>query len=223
MTGSNGGEVHSVERVDRLHVVVAVDEDRRRALGMEPVAVDDRVAGGLADLDVLDARRPQRVGEPLGRGAAVRGVGRDRGDARDPQERLVGRRAARRGSRRGGRRGRRSGRSRAASVEVVGRGMSGHSTAREIERAGRRRPARRVARGIRARSGRLRVRLGDRLAWADDRRRAVPVLLRRQVAEQGLEVLGVDGLLGDELLGEGDELVLVGREDLRSPARRPCR
>ena len=42
-------------------------------------------------------------------------------------------------------------------------------------------------------------------------------LLGRQVAEQRLEALGVDGLLGDQLLGQGDELVAVGREDLGRP------
>ena len=50
-----------LERVDRLDVVVAVDEDRRGAGGVEPVGVDDRVAAGLGDLDVLEAgRRPAR-------------------------------------------------------------------------------------------------------------------------------------------------------------------
>ena len=56
-----------VERVDRLDVVVAVDEDRRGALGVEPVAVDDRVAARLGDLDVLDPGRARSVaGQPLG-------------------------------------------------------------------------------------------------------------------------------------------------------------
>ena len=63
-----------LERVDRLDVVVAVDEDGRRALGVQPVAVDDRMAAGLADLDVLDAGSRSVVGEPLGGPPDVRGV-----------------------------------------------------------------------------------------------------------------------------------------------------
>ena len=39
----------------------------------------------------------------------------------------------------------------------------------------------------------------------------------RQVAEQLLELLGVDRLLGDQLLGQADEAVAVGRQDLRRP------
>ena len=58
-----------------------------------------------------------------------------------------------------------------------------------------------------------------RVGWpgVDDGGEAVDVLLRRQVAEERLERLGVDGLLGDELLGEGVEPVAMGLEDLRRP------
>ena len=51
-----------VERIDRLHVVVAVEEDRRRARRAEPVAVDDRIARRLDQPDVLqaDARASRR-------------------------------------------------------------------------------------------------------------------------------------------------------------------
>ena len=65
-------------------------------------------------------------------------------------------------------------------------------------------------------SGRLGVRLRDRLAGADDHVAAVG-RLRRQVAEELLELLGVDGLLGDELLGQADQAVAVGGQDLRRP------
>ena len=58
-------------------------------------------------------------------------------------------------------------------------------------------------------SRRLRVRLGHRLSGADDRRGAAQQLLRGKVAEQGLEALRVDGLLGDELLGKGVQLVAM--------------
>ncbi len=43
-----------LERVDRLDVVMAVDDHRRRALGVEPVAVDHGRAAGLRHLDMLD-------------------------------------------------------------------------------------------------------------------------------------------------------------------------
>ena len=79
-----------VERVDRLHVVVAVDEDRGRVgAGMEPVRVDDRVAGRLLDGHVLGAGTFERSGEPGCRCTAVVTMLRQRRDARDPQERLV--------------------------------------------------------------------------------------------------------------------------------------
>ena len=42
-----------VDRVDRLHVVVAVEENRRLAGRVEPVAVDDRVSRRLDEADVL--------------------------------------------------------------------------------------------------------------------------------------------------------------------------
>src|SRR6476661_9594397 len=64
-------------------------------------------------------------------------------------------------------------------------------------------------------SGRLRVRLRDGLRRAHDRRHAVLVGLGWQVGEELLELFGVDGLLGDELLGQGHELVAVRRQDVR--------
>ena len=49
-----------LERVDRLHVVVAVDQHgRRRRPGVQPVAVDRRTAAGLA-------ARPRAPGRPDG-------------------------------------------------------------------------------------------------------------------------------------------------------------
>src|SRR5689334_23754296 len=66
-------------------------------------------------------------------------------------------------------------------------------------------------------SRRLRVRLRDGLSGSDHGRGAVDVLLRRQVAEQRLEAVRVDRLLSDELVGQGYELVAMGREDLGRP------
>ena len=73
-----------------LHVVVAVEEDRRRARLAEPVAVDVRVdARDLEDLHVLDPRRAHHVGRLLGRAAQVLvrgGLGRHAGNAAEPHE-----------------------------------------------------------------------------------------------------------------------------------------
>ena len=49
------GRLPQLDRVDRLDVVVAVHEDRRGALGVEPVRVDDRVAPRRRDVDMLEA------------------------------------------------------------------------------------------------------------------------------------------------------------------------
>ena len=161
-----------VQRVDRLDVVVAVDQDGRRALGMQPIAVDDGMAGRLGDLDVLEADPSHRIRQPLGGASAVDGMRRDAGDARDPEEllvrgdpRLVGRIEVR--------------------FERVGLGGGVRHRA-SLAAAGRRRwtrnrtsgpsPARsRVQVWMEAGSGRLRVRLGDRLAWPDDGRDAMLV------------------------------------------------
>ena len=62
-----------VERIDRLHVVVAVEQDRRRALGAEPVAVDDR-----------DARASRSAGRSAGRCAASRRRSTRRSAGRPP-------------------------------------------------------------------------------------------------------------------------------------------
>ncbi len=84
--GSKGARLPLVERVDRLDVVVAVEEHGRRSDRVEPVGIDDRVAARLADLDVLQARRQQVGGQLLGGPPAVRGVLGDPADAGDPQE-----------------------------------------------------------------------------------------------------------------------------------------
>ena len=70
-----------VERVHRLDVVVAVDDDGGRPLGVEPVAIDDGVAAGLADLDMLDAHPAQPVGDERRGRPDVVAVLTQRGDA----------------------------------------------------------------------------------------------------------------------------------------------
>jgi hypothetical protein len=64
---------------------VAVEKNRRRALGTEPVAVDHRVAGRLDQPDVLHPDAPHLVGGPFGTAPHVRLVLRQRADARDGQ------------------------------------------------------------------------------------------------------------------------------------------
>ena len=78
-----------VQGVDRLHVVVTVDEDGRCVGGVEPVGVDDRVATGLDGLGMLEAGGGQRLDQPMSGRAAVTGMLREGRDARDPQERRV--------------------------------------------------------------------------------------------------------------------------------------
>ena len=82
LEGRAGPQVH---RIDRLHVVVAVEEDRRLARRVQPVAVDHGVARRLNQLDVLQSRGAQRVGRPLRRLAHVLGVLGQRRDAGNGQ------------------------------------------------------------------------------------------------------------------------------------------
>jgi hypothetical protein len=72
-----------VDRVDRLHVVVPVEQDRRLAWRVEPVAVDNRVPGCLDEPDILHAHLAQRIGSPLGGPSNIVAVSRERADARD--------------------------------------------------------------------------------------------------------------------------------------------
>ena len=121
-----------VERVDRLDVVVAVDDDRRGVRRVEPVGVDDRVAAGLADLDVLEAGRGQGVGQPAPRrrGSRRRGPGwpRRSGSGGTPCTTRAGRPWSRRDGRRGRRQGRRSG-------SASGNRSGAHRAGNSIERA----------------------------------------------------------------------------------------
>src|SRR5881397_484025 len=71
-----------LQRVDRLNVVVTVDDRRRGAFGMEPVAVNDWVRARLGDLDMLRADPPEVRREPLRRLPAVVLVLGQRGNAR---------------------------------------------------------------------------------------------------------------------------------------------
>src|SRR5213078_814754 len=77
-----------LERRRRLHVEVAVDEDRRRVAVVgrrRNVADDERLRIGLLQLR-LTPRAPNEVANPLPRVAHVTRVLRIRADARNPQE-----------------------------------------------------------------------------------------------------------------------------------------
>ena len=73
-----------VEGVDGLHVVMAVEQDVRRAR-LRLVGQHDRMERGLLD-GGLEAQRGQVLGEPGGGLAALAGIGGIGGDRRDPQE-----------------------------------------------------------------------------------------------------------------------------------------
>ena len=76
-----------VERIDRLDVVVAVDEDRRRALGVQPVGVHDRMAvGGARPRRAPGPSASSRSATNVGRRDHVGAVLRERPDAGDAQE-----------------------------------------------------------------------------------------------------------------------------------------
>ena len=87
--GSNGGVLPQLQRVDRLHVVVAVDDrDRRVRLGGRPLGEDGRRARRLPHLDGGEAVAPERVGQPLGAAPDVVGVRRVGADGGDAQPRV---------------------------------------------------------------------------------------------------------------------------------------
>ncbi len=82
-----------VERIRRLDVEVAVEQDGGRAGGMEVVGVDEGVACGLDDLDVVHADAGEFGGEEGGGGEDVGGVlgeGADAGDAEEGFELVEG-------------------------------------------------------------------------------------------------------------------------------------
>ena len=82
--GSNGGRDPFIERFGGLHVVVRVAEHRRLAGSMQPVGVNQRMALGRDDLDVLHADAAQIVGHEVGglvHIGLVFGEGADAGNA----------------------------------------------------------------------------------------------------------------------------------------------
>ena len=69
--GLEGRRLPQVQRIDRLHVVVPVEQHRRRAGRAEPLAVHDRMSGRLVERDVVQADALQFVDAPLGAAAHV--------------------------------------------------------------------------------------------------------------------------------------------------------
>lgn len=83
--GLEGGMFPGFDGVDRLYVVVAVEEEGGFVGGLEPVGVDAgvTVVGAVEDLDVVEADFGEVAGEPLGAGLdvfAVLGLGGDGGE-----------------------------------------------------------------------------------------------------------------------------------------------
>jgi hypothetical protein len=83
--GLEGGMVPGFDGVDRLDVVVAVEEEGGFVEGLEPVGVDAGRAAVDAgeDLDVVEADFGEVAGEPLGAGLdvfVVLGLGGDGGE-----------------------------------------------------------------------------------------------------------------------------------------------
>lgn len=71
------------ERLGRLHVVVAVDQDGRRGRGAQPLGCDHRMAAGRTDRNPLETGRAEPLGDEPRRQLDVRLVGRLGADARD--------------------------------------------------------------------------------------------------------------------------------------------
>ena len=71
-----------LQRIDRLHVVMAIDDHRRRGgAGVQPIGVDRRAAAGLQDGHVLQTGLATEVGAEFGGRPNVGGalwIGRDR-------------------------------------------------------------------------------------------------------------------------------------------------
>ena len=77
-----------VERIHRLHIVMAVEENGRCARCAEPVAVHNRIAWRIDQPDILKAHPPHLVGTPFGAPLHIRRVLGQRADAWNREEGL---------------------------------------------------------------------------------------------------------------------------------------
>jgi len=76
-----------VQRIDRLHVVMGVDQHRRAVgAGLQPFAVDDRAAGGGEGAHIPEAQPLHLRRDPGGAALQIGPVGRVGADRRDAQE-----------------------------------------------------------------------------------------------------------------------------------------
>src|ERR1700694_415632 len=81
-----GWRFPEVEWIDRLDVIVTIEKHRRLAPRLQPVGIDDRMAGRLDDLCILESNALVLLGQ-VARGATdVTGALRLTRDARDPEK-----------------------------------------------------------------------------------------------------------------------------------------
>ena len=86
--GLEGRRLPLLERIGRLHVIVAVEQQRGLSRGSQPLRIDQRVAFTLDQFGVLQARAAQFTQGELGRPANVRLVLGKSADTRDSQKGL---------------------------------------------------------------------------------------------------------------------------------------
>ena len=83
-----GGRKPFVQRVRRLHIIMAVTETSRLTLGVQPVAIDKRMATQLDEPDIFEADARHLCGQNLGGAADVASVFGKRGDAGNAEQSL---------------------------------------------------------------------------------------------------------------------------------------
>jgi hypothetical protein len=84
--GLEGRRIPEFQRIGRLDVVVAIAQDGRFAGGMEPIAINQWIAGGGNNFDVLEAGAAQALGDEFGGGrdgGLVLGKRANAGDAKE--------------------------------------------------------------------------------------------------------------------------------------------
>ncbi|MNI63096.1 hypothetical protein D3C73_1184430 [compost metagenome] len=54
-----------VKGIDRLHIIVAIDQNGRLAGGMKIIGIDDRMACSRMELDVFQPRALQGIQQPV--------------------------------------------------------------------------------------------------------------------------------------------------------------
>src|SRR5205814_5728420 len=79
--GLEGRSLPFIERIRRLHIVMSVAKHSRLSCSMQPVSIDQWMARGLDDLNILNADALEFVGDELRRALHVVLVLRKRADA----------------------------------------------------------------------------------------------------------------------------------------------